>query len=523
MSNFTVPHTFIGGTKAKAEDVNENFSAIKDELNLKLEKNNDGSVVVAEATESSHAVNKGQVESMLDELSENFPDTSFSNLSEAALKKFQYIPYSINSGNVDENGRPDIIYADIENSSSSVSFMVGEVSENQYPKLTGVLANGSAFERESISDIDFLGLADGEYNIFVGKSGDAIAFKNTIYRQKKQPQITIESEWIQPTLSENGLIGGSEFAVDSSSSSSSTPDAYMAFNGLNDNKYASSANGATFYWISWYNPTPLKISSISIYNANYSGATGPTGGIVQGSDDNSTWEDIVTFTNSVTAINQTWSISVNSNKSYKYHRIYVPSANFSNSRARFGAIYITATEFVQGLQINDVWLNTSVRPFVSKKYNGIAFEDFDYVPLPQTVILENGVVSSINLKTGYGDNLSWNTTDELSFINPAVIVEKYTNGKSGYRVWSDGYCEQWGFVAVSSTAGVVTIQFMKKFADTNYMFFRNSACNNNNATNQTNYVGSWLDETYRTSETIAVMMQNGNMTGSYWIAMGYLN
>jgi len=522
MSNFTVPYTFIGGTKAKAEEVNANFSAIKDELNIKLDKNNNGTIVVSEAIEASHAVNKGQVENMLSDFSDTVLDKDLVNLSVTGLKKFQYVPYAVFRGNIDENGLPDIIYADTELNPTNVRFKVGEALENQYPNLECVLANGDNFERTEIPDLDFLGLADGEYNIFIGKVGDAVAFKNTIYRQKKQPALTVENSWIQPILSENGVIGGSEFAVESSSSASSSPDAWMAFNGLHDNKYASSANGASVYWISWYNPAPLKVSSLEIYNANYSGATAPTGGIVQGSNDNSNWEDIVTFTNSVTAIDQTWSISVNSNKSYKYHRIYVPLANFSNSRARFGSITINASEFIPGVQINDVWLNTSVKPYVSKKYNGNYFEDFDYVNLPQTVSVENGIISSINLKDGYNNNLAWNSTDEVSLINPAVVTETYVNGKSGYRVWSDGYCEQWGFASVPASAGFVIVQFMKKFKDTNYTFFRNSAANNNNASNQNNYVGSWLDESYKTSESIAIMMQNANMTGSYWLAKGYI-
>ena len=37
MANFKTPYTFIAGTKAKAEEVNENFSAIKDELNKKID------------------------------------------------------------------------------------------------------------------------------------------------------------------------------------------------------------------------------------------------------------------------------------------------------------------------------------------------------------------------------------------------------------------------------------------------------------------------------------------------------
>lgn len=170
---------------------------------------------------------------------------------------------------------------------------------------------------------------------------------HSVNTPKYLKKVVVETPWEQPILSANGTMGGNSFAVEASSQSSSTEQAYYAFDGLKNSRYSASANSATFYWIAWYNPEPIRISSLSIYNANYSGATGPTGGTVQGSNDGSTWVDIKTFTNSTTAINQTWTISVNSNTSYKYHRIYVPSSNFTGSvaRARFGEITITAIDY----------------------------------------------------------------------------------------------------------------------------------------------------------------------------------
>lgn len=47
----------------------------------------------------------------------------------------------------------------------------------------------------------------------------------------------------------------------------------------------------------------------------------------------------------------------------------------------------------------------------------------------------------------------------------AYITETYVNGTSWYRVWSDGWCEQGG---KSLVTGAVTINLLKKFANTNY-------------------------------------------------------
>lgn len=50
-------------------------------------------------------------------------------------------------------------------------------------------------------------------------------------------------------------------------------------------------------------------------------------------------------------------------------------------------------------------------------------------------------------------------------IQAHYIKATYTNGTSGYRIWSDGYCEQWG-----QSTNTDTVTFLKTFADTNWIF-----------------------------------------------------
>lgn len=47
------------------------------------------------------------------------------------------------------------------------------------------------------------------------------------------------------------------------------------------------------------------------------------------------------------------------------------------------------------------------------------------------------------------------------------IDETYVNGTSGYRVWSDGYCEQWGRILVGQDSAEV-ITFLKPFMNASY-------------------------------------------------------
>ncbi len=46
------------------------------------------------------------------------------------------------------------------------------------------------------------------------------------------------------------------------------------------------------------------------------------------------------------------------------------------------------------------------------------------------------------------------------------IIESYVNGTEGYNIYSNGYCEQWGKIADTTTSGTVT--YLKSFKDVNY-------------------------------------------------------
>lgn len=46
----------------------------------------------------------------------------------------------------------------------------------------------------------------------------------------------------------------------------------------------------------------------------------------------------------------------------------------------------------------------------------------------------------------------------------------YVNGNSGYNIWSNGYCEQWGIVSTSGR-GTYTVYFSKTFQNNNYNVF----------------------------------------------------
>lgn len=62
-------------------------------------------------------------------------------------------------------------------------------------------------------------------------------------------------------------------------------------------------------------------------------------------------------------------------------------------------------------------------------------------------------------------NLSFN---DLSGKPKSYITETWVSGTSGYRIWSDGFIEQWGKIHLSGGASFQTLTFKKAFKNTNY-------------------------------------------------------
>ena len=74
------------------------------------------------------------------------------------------------------------------------------------------------------------------------------------------------------------------------------------------------------------------------------------------------------------------------------------------------------------------------------------------------------------------------TKDDIESIkkeySTAYITETYLNGGSGYIVYSNGYCEQWGLTNASA-GSQITINYIKTFKDTNYFIAVTSRNNQN--------------------------------------------
>lgn len=146
-------------------------------------------------------------------------------------------------------------------------------------------------------------------------------------------------DWKQPVLSSAGVLGGSNFAISSSSQYDSDHPNWGAFDGSDSSEWESSNSVKLPHWISWYNPNKLRISRLDLINGNNSYLTKA---MLQGSNDYSKWNDIQEITNNV-GTGGKWFADISSDTGYLYHRLYITGVS-NNSYVDIAKIGITAQQ-----------------------------------------------------------------------------------------------------------------------------------------------------------------------------------
>lgn len=157
----------------------------------------------------------------------------------------------------------------------------------------------------------------------------------------------VQTQFVRPNLSSNGTMGGNDFAVNASSyyegGGETSLFAWKAVNGTNTGEgdcWGAGATDSTPDYMFYY-PIALNVTNIQIVNRNtpYSqNVLAILSGTVYGSNDNSTWTQLKTFSNSTTTANTSWNIDLSDNtNSYNYYKISC------GNRCCIGQLNITAT------------------------------------------------------------------------------------------------------------------------------------------------------------------------------------
>lgn len=130
----------------------------------------------------------------------------------------------------------------------------------------------------------------------------------------------VETTFVQPVLSANGTLGGSSFAVYASNVQSGY-DTYKASDNYYATGWAANVGVNPAYYI-LYNPITVKATSISIQNS-VTGLGCPTNVTVFGSNDNSNYVTLASFTNSNYTVSSTWDIPISSlnQEFYNYYKL----------------------------------------------------------------------------------------------------------------------------------------------------------------------------------------------------------
>ena len=113
--------------------------------------------------------------------------------------------------------------------------------------------------------------------------------------------------------------------------------------------------------------------------------------------------------------------------------------------------------------------------------------------------------------------------EQITDINAqsrGYLVESYTDGTSGYRLYSDGFCEQRGYSNVDSNT-LRTITFLKPYKDTNYVVTLGSSNINDN--NQNSRIAKVASIT--TKNMVVTGIFNNGLGADfhfYWRTCGYV-
>ena len=173
---------------------------------------------------------------------------------------------------------------------------------------------------------------------------------------------------------------------------------------------------------------------------------------------------------------------------------------------------LVGKKFPSTQNTGDYFLDNSTIPFKGYKYGISGWVETSFCYLGYVIV--SGGVATV---TGF--NYNYNFYD-VNTNNQAIITATYVSGTSGFNIYSNGYCEQWGKINVSQN-NYVTVSLLKTFANTDYCI--TSSPVNNKQTNG-DYGSSYGVKMINSSsfKIYSAMSQSDGTLGCYWKASGYL-
>lgn len=376
--------------KISAEAINTNFDSIENAVNSKADLNGDSTKTfdVADAVESTDAINKGQLETAVSTVNSAITnlntemDTKLAtklDVSDTTVTK-QGNTFNGNSQLVQTNASGQLPALDgslltgissgaltinaLGSTSSNITLPANQVTTAAFagaPTISLPTVSDSTIETTVILDFTTAsisspilptglkwsdknkGFAPSAYSTLSGVR-NVLTFKTRDLGVTWEAEYTTyggtETAWVQPILTADGTLGGNSFAVYSNNVLAIGYEAYRGMDG-NANSFFSSS-GTNFSYI-WYNPIALKVSQIVLGISGNSIGT-PSNGTLYGSNDNATWTNLnnnvaintpITYATTITVIpeNQDY---------YKYYK-FVTTCDYGGANAEIREVNFTAT------------------------------------------------------------------------------------------------------------------------------------------------------------------------------------
>lgn len=172
--------TFVPGTKAKADEVNANFSALKDAIEEKaaIDGDNTQTFSVADGTADEHAVNKSQLDDLSDDLT--------AEINKTGMK------FCVKSGHT-TSGKGDLFSYSGLTITPKIAGTYGNLVIVDYKGTQTTISAGP-------SNMDLTGNSNGTYNIFITPGGGLYILNNTIYRQSARPTMVVNDVWLDTSV-----------------------------------------------------------------------------------------------------------------------------------------------------------------------------------------------------------------------------------------------------------------------------------------------------------------------------------
>ena len=135
------------------------------------------------------------------------------------------------------------------------------------------------------------------------------------------------------------------------------------------------------------------------------------------------------------------------------------------------------------LETNHIWLNKGETFMINSVEVRTRKTYYIEADIPNLYYYVGETVQNANLIDAgrIGEVLANKADISTPSIQAPYLKNTYVNGTSGYRIWSDGYCEQWGYVGTAGGGNyATTVTLLKTYRDTNYCIMR---CLNSNFDN----------------------------------------